>query len=176
MYAYSFYKKVTITRATIQSSLPTRAPTPTIKPTAFPTPTPTPSSTPTPTKILLKKVSAPSTTAPDYILIKVNEYRASLGLSKVVTNKETCEFAITRAREIFDNFNHDGFTTRVNNKTLPYPGYSEVTENIAYNTNYADVVNRWIASPGHAANLRKDTPYVCIGKYGDYYAYEGWRS
>ena len=106
---------------------------------------------------------------------KINEYRASVGLPSVKTDKYTCEFAVTRAAEIVNNFNHDGFQNRVNSKTLPYPSFSSVTENIAMTSNYKDVVNMWINSSGHAANMRKDTPYVCVEKIGNYYAYEGWR-
>lgn len=158
-------------------------PSPTITPTITPIPTSTPTLTPTPTTIQSGPTStvtpAPSTTTsiPDYILSQVNEYRKSKGLGSVSSNNETCAFALIRVKEIssLETFNHDGFTSRVNNKTLPYPSYHEVTENIAYNTDYKDVVPKWTASPGHEENMRKDTLYVCIGKYGDYYTYEGWR-
>ncbi len=33
----------------------------------------------------------------------------------------------------------------------------------------------WINSPGHAANMEKDTPYVCVVVNGKYFAYEGWK-
>lgn len=135
-----------------------------------------PSLTPTPT-IFEPESKAISTESPtDSILNQVNEYRTSLGLSRVGSNSETCSFAQTRAKEIasLDTFNHGGFRNRINSKTLPYPGYHEVTENIAYNIDFTDVVNRWISSPGHAENMRKNTKFVCIGKYGDYYASEGW--
>lgn len=122
---------------------------------------------------LKPKSSSPT----DYILEKVNDYRLSQGLPRAYPNSETCAFAQIRAQEISSaqSFNHDGFTSRLNAKTLPYPSYSQVTENIAYNTDYKDVVNKWIQSPGHADNMQKGTMFVCIGNYGDYYAYEGWR-
>lgn len=152
-------------------------PSPTPSPTNAPTPSPRPI---TPIKRTQRKQSvqsSPSFLPTDIILKEVNTYRASLGLSNVSPNSQTCEFAKTRAVEIssLENFNHVGFTKRVNEKTLPYPGYKEVTENIAYNTDPGDVVDRWIASPGHAENMRKNTQFVCIGKYGDYYTYEGWQ-
>ncbi len=158
--------------------IPALKPVPSLTPTQIlasvltPTATPTPTKKPTPTPSPLLSFSIP-----DYILNQVNQYRKSKGLSSVTTNSETCAFAITRAKEVSsaETFNHDGFTSRVSSKTLPYPSYHEVTENIAYNTDYTDVVNTWIASPGHEENMRKDTPYVCIGKYGDYYTFEGWR-
>lgn len=143
-------------------------------PTNIPTPTEKPV---TPTKSLQKIQNTKSLSPTDIILQEVNSYRSSLGLSRVSPNTETCEFAKIRAQEIssLNTFNHEGFTKRVNEKTLPYPGYSEISENIAYNTDHTDVVNRWIDSPGHAENMRKNTQYVCIGKYGDYYTFEGWQ-
>ncbi len=110
-----------------------------------------------------------------YIMAAVNDYRRSKGLSLVQTDPYTCGFAATRAGEIAGSFNHDGFTNRINNKTLPYPSYHEVTENLAMTDDYRKVVSLWIDSPGHAANMQKDTPYVCVAANGNYYAYEGWR-
>lgn len=155
---------------------PTYTPTPSPKLGTSPTPTLAPTSKPTPTPVKLESKSITNTSPADFILNKVNEYRAGFGLSKVGGNVDTCSFAQTRAKEIasLDTFNHEGFRNRINSNTLPYPSYHEVTENIAYNTDYKDVVNRWIASSGHAENMRKNTTYVCIGKYGDYYTFEGW--
>ena len=111
----------------------------------------------------------------DYILGKINEYRASQGVSAVSPNLETCSFARTRAGEILSNFNHDSFTQKINLNTLPYPSYSLVTENIAMTSNYQDVANIWINSGPHAEILRKDTPFICVEQNGNYYAYEGWK-
>ena len=108
-------------------------------------------------------------------LNQVNNYRRSQGLSEVASDRNTCEFAALRAKEISISFNHNGFRDRVNSNSLPYPSYSQITENIAMNSNYTKVVAGWINSPGHAENMRADTPLVCIAKYGNYYAYEGLR-
>ena len=105
----------------------------------------------------------------------INDYRHQNGLSDVHTERYTCDFAKTRSQEIVANFNHDGFTKRMESKTLPYPGYTQITENIAMTSDYHQVVQMWINSPGHAENMRKDTPSVCVASSGDYYAYEGWR-
>jgi uncharacterized protein YkwD len=110
-----------------------------------------------------------------YILNGVNQYRASLGLSSVVASTETCAFAQTRAQEISNRFTHDGFYSRVNSHTLPYANWSHATENIAEAPDYKEVVDLWKNSPEHAANMRDNTPYVCIEQYGNYYAYEGMR-
>lgn len=147
--------------------------------TYTPTLAPSPTYTPTPSiKKAVRRFTALTrgTTNPsDYILGKINEYRISRGLSPVTANTETCSFAKTRAEEISHSFTHDGFTDRISNNNLPYPSYHDITENIAYNTNYGDVVNTWIASPGHEENIRKNTPFICVGKYGNYYVMEGWR-
>lgn len=110
-----------------------------------------------------------------FMMNAINSYRKSRGLYEVKTDSNTCNFARTRAQEISTNFSHEGFYNRINNKTLPYPSYSMVTENLALNDNYKNVVNAWINSPGHAANMEKDTPFVCVQSYGNYYAYEGWK-
>ena len=110
-----------------------------------------------------------------YILQGVNDYRASLGLSPVQSSQETCDFANVRAQEIASGFNHDGFYNRVNNHTIPYSQWSHATENIAQAPDYHEVVTLWKNSPEHAANMRDNTPYVCIEQYQSYFAYEGMR-
>ncbi len=142
------------------------------------TPTTLPTNIPTP---IITQDTFSSTSSPQaddkktFIMNAINDYRASQGLSAVQINDTTCSFAKIRAQEITTNFNHDGFNQRIQNHILPYPNYSLVTENIAETSNYQDVVNMWRNSPGHAANMRADTPYVCIESYGNYFAYEGWR-
>ncbi len=163
-------------------------PTPTPLPAVFPTPMSQPATTPV---IPILTTPAPTeqpaplptkTPAPvnydsqtNYFINQINNYRHSQGLSPVQPDPYACNFAKIRASEISNAFNHDGFTNRINNKSLPYPSYSLVTENIAMNSNYQDVVNQWINSPGHAANMRANTPYVCVEATGNYYAYEGWK-
>ena len=135
---------------------------PTQQPTLLPQPTIIQTTVP------LSEVSA-------YILSGVNEYRASLGLSPVQSSPQTCAFATIRAQEIANGFNHDGFYNRVNNHIIPYSQWSHATENIAQAPDYKEVVTLWKNSPGHAANMRDNTPYVCIEQYQSYYAYEGMR-
>lgn len=162
-------------------------PKPTSKKTVTVIKTPTPSpikavSTPKPTaKPTAKPTTAPVAAAPAtndvtaYIMKEINDYRASQGLGSVQTSAETCNFAKTRAQEITMNFNHDGFNQRKENKTLPYTSWSAITENIAMTSNYKDVVTMWKNSSGHAANMRANTPYVCVMQSGNYYAYEGMK-
>lgn len=150
---------------------------PTFVPTAAPTSLPTvkPSSTPSPSPKPVASETTVLSSVQTYIMNAINNYRSKYGLPSVKTDPYTCNFAKLRAQEISKSFNHNGFTNRVNSKTLPYPTYHYVNENIAMNYSYQNVVNAWANSPGHAANMRADTPYVCVEKYGSYFAYEGWR-
>jgi uncharacterized protein YkwD len=163
-----------------QQTTPT--PTPTTKPvtttSSAATPTPTKKPTPTPTKT---PTTAPTTSAPstndvtNYIMNEINSYRKSLGLSTVQTSTETCNFAKIRAQEISTSFTHDGFTNRKNAGTLPYASWTSITENIAMTSDYKQVETMWQNSAGHAANMRANTPYVCVMQYGNYFAYEGMK-
>lgn len=178
------------TKIVASKAKPTRTPTPSLTSTPSPTPTPIriPTSTPTlvptatPLSASTKKVQISPTqavaqqiTVQAFIMNEINTYRASQGLSSVQTQTDVCAFARTRAQEIVSSFNHNGFRERINNNSLPYSSYSSVTENIAMNADYKGVVTQWINSSGHAENMRKDTPFVCVENSGNYYAYEGWK-
>lgn len=140
-------------------------------------PTPTPSPVPTvslrPTRI--PQVQILSKSGLSNLLFQINTLRKANGLPAVSQDPQTCSFAKIRAREIAFNFTHNGFTNRINSHTLPYPSYHDVTENIAMNDDENDVVPQWISSPGHRENMKKDTPFVCVVRYGKFYAYEGWK-
>ena len=171
--------------------IPTKIPisTSTPIPTSSPTPTPSAKQNSTEEEVSSNQQSSEETqdlqntsvsnaqeqSHKDFILDKINEYRTSQGISLAVSNNETCSFARIRAEEISSNFNHDSFTQKIGSNTLPYSGYSLVTENIAMTPNYQDVVSIWIKSTPHAENMRKDTPFICVEQSGNYYAYEGWK-
>lgn len=127
---------------------------------------------PSPTSKTIQPVSGGGNST---IMAAINSYRQSKGLSPANTDNKTCTFARTRVAEIAGNFSHDGFTQRIQNKTLPYPSYTTVTENIAQTKDPNKVVSLWINSPGHEKNLTADTPYVCVESSGSYYAMEGWK-
>ena len=129
-------------------------------------PAPSSSLIPAPTQI-------PGSGDLEMIMNQINDFRLSNGLTRVETNDTTCRFAKTRVLEISTNFSHEGFNNRVNSNALPYPPYKLVTENIAMTSIPSAVVNLWINSPEHAQNMKSDTPYVCVGMLGNYYAYEG---
>lgn len=139
--------------------------------------TQTPTITSTPTKSLspVEAANVSLTDAQKFIMQAINDYRTSKGLQNVVADKYTCGFASIRAKEIVGAFNHDGFRSRVDSKSLHYKSYRSVTENIAMTADYKKVVDMWIGSSGHAENMRKDTPFVCVAKHDSYFAYEGLR-
>lgn len=170
-------KSTLVAKAIKPTSSPTPTPTdtPTPTPTKKPTPTPTKKPSPTPTKTVTPVTEISGDPIKNYIMQKINEYRSSQGLSAVKTDSYTCDFAKVRAEEISHNFNHDGFRSRIDSHTLPYPSYHEVTENIAMTSDYKEVVTMWINSSGHAENMRRDTPLVCVEKFGNYYAYDAYR-
>lgn len=171
--ATAFHLNFNLSRFTsrLKFSSPSPIPSPGVSPSPSPKHSPTPSLSPTPQTASTVSYEQKKT----YIMNAINNYRSSLGLSQVSNNSETCNFAKTRAGEITLNFNHDGFRNRINSKTLPYLSYHMVSENIAMNSNYKNVVSSWINSSGHAANMRQDTPYVCVEGSGNYWAYEGWK-
>jgi len=152
-----------------------------ISPTLIPVEKKVPSQSPTiiktPTSTIKLTLSSPTglNMMQDYIMKAINDYRKSKGLGGVKTSFETCSFAKIRAKEISISFNHEGFRNRLTKGTLPYESWTLVTENLAQTSNYKNVVSMWIASSSHAENMRKDTLYVCVENYGNYYAYEGMR-
>lgn len=143
-------------------------------PTSTPLPTVTPTPTPSPItfKPLIKKVQAQTISV---YISDINDYRISNGLSALSEDPLSCSFANTRANEIALNFSHEGFSNRTSSHTLPYKNYSTVVENIAQGHNRAGVVSLWINSAPHAQNLKADISYGCVGEYGDYFAFEGWK-
>lgn len=164
----------------ISTPLPKATASPTPAATPLPILTPRPSATPSPAPTGAPIVTPSSALInygdqTDYFLEQINNYRRSQGLSPVQPDPYTCNFAAIRAQEITTAFNHNGFNKRISSKSLPYPGYHYVTENLAHNSDYKNVVSTWINSPGHAANMRADTPFACVKSSGDYYAYEGWK-
>jgi len=151
-------------------------PTPTIIATVVPTRPAAPSLAP---RSNIGSTQAPTVNPENsieqFLLQAVNDFRRANGLAPAVANSATCSFATTRAQEISTNFSHDGFSTRLNSHTLPYPNYALVTENIAQTGDYKAVVTLWANSPEHAANMRADTPYICIERSGSNFAMEGWK-
>ena len=166
------------TTENVKAKVPTLTPTSTLTPARVPTiniPTSTPKITSaqnlaaTPTEVLPKQQSVSES-----LLEQVNNFRKANGYSVVSSTPETCSFAQIRADEITTNLNHEGFTNRINNHTLPYTSYSIVIENIAFNSAPMEVVPQWINSPMHAENMKKNIQFACVGISGNYFVLEGF--
>ena len=159
-------------------------PTPTLTPTLTPTPTvpptPVPTKTPTnaPTQEKNEQSNIPADTKGDVgltLMKQINDFRSSKGLPPLSTDGYTCGFATLRAGEIVSGFSHDGFRSRIDSGSLPYPSYSSVAENIAMNSDPNAVVPAWIDSAGHNENMSKNVSFGCVGKSGNYYVFEAWQ-
>ncbi|MGH7203649.1 MAG: CAP domain-containing protein [Candidatus Levyibacteriota bacterium] len=166
-FSYLDYIKHAVIELTYITSPPKDVLGTTIQPTTQPTilPTATPASTP----------ASQNSEVSQFLLTKVNEYRSRYSLPPVQSSAQVCAFAAVRAQEIANRFSHDGFKSRVSNHTIPYDNWAHATENIAEAPDYKEVVDLWAESSEHAANMRDNTPYVCIEASGPYYAYEGMR-
>lgn len=160
---------------------PTNTPTPILNRTLTPSPTPILTETPTNTPIPEKETNesnVPSNTTGNVgltLMNQINDFRSSKGLAPLSTDGYTCAFASLRAGEIVSGFNHDGFRSRIDASSLPYPSYSSVAENIAMNSDSNAVVQGWIDSPGHNENMSKNVAYGCVGVSGNYYVFEAWQ-
>lgn len=87
------------------------------------------------------------------VLDAVNENRASYGLAPLTLSEDLCEDADIRAEEIVSLFSHtrpDGSSCF----TVIDGSYRRVAENIAAGAaTPEDVVEQWMNSPGHRANI-----------------------
>jgi uncharacterized protein YkwD len=114
--------------------------------TAPPPPTP-PAPTPTPSP----------TAYDDEILSLINGHRASIGKPALQKNQTIWEQAHTHSQNMASKlvpFGHDGFEARIAAiRAVLGPGGSGA-ENVAMGyTSAASVVNAWLSSPGHRANI-----------------------
>lgn len=104
----------------------------------------------------------------------VNEERAKAGLSPLTESSAVSSAAYTRSKEITQNFSHnrpDGtaFSTVLRQNGI---SFTSCGENIAYGQRTpADVMNTWMNSSGHRANILNSN-YTTIG-VGCYQAANG---
>src|SRR5690606_17489180 len=149
------------------TNAPTAAPTaqptkaPTAAPTAQPTKAPTAAPTAQPTQAPTAKPSTNpvvATEAQQEILSLVNKERAAAGLSALELDTKLNEVATEKARDMAVNnyFSHTSPTYGSPFDMLSEFGVSYRTagENIAYGqTSEEQVMNDWMNSPGHRANI-----------------------
>ena len=146
-----------------QPAAPTAQPTkaPTVAPTAQPTKAPTAAPTAQPTQAPTAKPSTNpvvATEAQQEILSLVNKERAAAGLSALELDTKLNEVATEKARDMAVNnyFSHTSPTYGSPFDMLSEFGVSYRTagENIAYGqTSEEQVMNDWMNSPGHRANI-----------------------
>ena len=148
---------------------PTTTPAPKPKPTATPAPTPKPTATPAPTP---KPTTTPALTAEAMeaeVVRLVNVQRAREGLPPLSTFDALDRAADIRAPELITLFSHDRpdgtscFTAL--NETGAQAGAYTYGENIAAGQSTpAAVVETWMNSPGHRANiLSPDFTHIGVG-------------
>jgi uncharacterized protein YkwD len=100
---------------------------------------------------------------------KINDYRASKGLATLTWNDVIAEQARQHSKNMANGsvaFGHDGFSARTDaiGKTIPLAG---AAENVAMTSVVSDppstIVNEWINSSGHKANIEGSYNLTGIG-------------
>ena len=98
-----------------------------------------------------------------------NNFRAQNGKPNLVYSAEIEKLAYEHAQNMATGkvpFGHDGFQERANILFSQLP-MSSIAENVAYNYNTADpvtaMVNQWINSAGHKANMLGNYNRIGIG-------------
>ena len=99
----------------------------------------------------------------DELNVALNNYRVSHGLNALTIDDTLCSIAKERAREISQNFSHDGFEAAVERHNLQ----KSAGENIASGplTAVQFVEWSWDKSPGHKANMLSDWNEGCGGVF-----------
>jgi len=100
------------------------------------------------------------------ILSLVNDHRASLGLSELITdNQYASAFAVDHTEYMInkEQINHDNFGYR--SEGIKYHDNAQVVgENVAYGYDTAEaVVNAWLNSPGHRAIIEGNYTHTGFG-------------
>ena len=101
------------------------------------------------------------------VLRRINAERTQAGLNPLRLDAQVCDYAQLRAEEITENFSHtrpngQNYWTALGELNIPYyPGGENIS---AGRESAADVMDGWMNSPGHRANiLREGIGSVGIG-------------
>ena len=136
------------------SRVATPAPTP--PPPAPPTPTP-PTPTPPPPTPPPPAPPASATAYDDEILTLINDHRRSIGKPALAKNQVIWEQANGHSRNMASGkvpFSHDGFDARIAAIRAALGSGGSAAENVAMGySSAAAVVNAWLGSAGHRANI-----------------------
>ena len=99
------------------------------------------------------------------ILVLINEYRDSVGLSSIKIDKTAVsQYALEHSKYMLsvNKISHDNYSSR--SKALHESGAVSVGENVAYGyTNAEDVVKSWILSPTHKRVIEGNFTHSGIG-------------
>lgn len=103
------------------------------------------------------------------VLQYVNEYRAKKGLPSLTMNDTISEAALKHSEYMGNKtirINHDGFEERMHGLMKQLKPANGAAENVANGQRDArEVVNMWIASPGHRENIEGNYHLSGIGIY-----------
>ena len=125
-----------------------------------------------------KDAVSPSANAMDNeILTLINNHRKSLSLTELQYNEIIFQQALIHSTNMANGttaFGHDGFETRIANIKTSLGGGSSAGENVAMGyTSAQAVVDGWLNSPGHKANIEGNYNLTGISSYkkadGAYY-------
>ena len=134
----------------------TPAPPPPAPPPPPPPPAPPPPTPPTPTPPPPAPTTSP-TAYDDEILTLVNNHRRSIGKPALAKNQVIWEQANGHSRNMASGkvlFGHDGFDARISAIRAALGSGGSAGENVAMGYNSAAaVVNAWLGSAGHRANI-----------------------
>lgn len=109
-------------------------------------------------------VTHPSTEVSDKdVYALVQNYRSSTGKSQYVWSETLCYIAAKRVFDIQNNWSHDGMDKFMKEDMSRFPDILTIGENLAKDYSTAsEVVNGWLKSPGHKANLDKHFTHTCV--------------
>lgn len=101
------------------------------------------------------------------VLDYVNQYRKTKGLAPLKMMPLITAEALKHSKNISDGkvpFGHDGFEGRADRLMSQIELSNAIAENVAYGKFSAqEVVNRWIASPGHKRNIEGKFTLTGVG-------------
>lgn len=98
----------------------------------------------------------------------VQEWRAKSGYSPYQRSEVLCDFAKSRLPELYFNFEHDGFDSKVQ-RLGDHVRFTKVAENLAKDTySPENTLKMWLESPTHLKDLQYDYRYSCIETLGPY--------
>jgi uncharacterized protein YkwD len=109
----------------------------------------------------------PAISQSQQILIYVNQYRRSKGLSALKPSSFISSVALQHSRDMLSGktpFGHDGFHRRIDQISAKMGHLHVAAENVASGPMGArEVVDGWLNSPGHRRNIEGDFRLTGIG-------------